>query len=111
VTPATPLAVTAIDLLYGDAAAAREIVDQFQPAMTKDAYLVLQRGLLKTCYARQRINRRGRDWFGLAFEIDRIAHRERNRAWGRRAIPDRRRDDTPDGGDVKFQPRLIEVSV
>ena len=31
----------------GDAAAAREIVDQFQPAMTRDVYLALQRGLLK----------------------------------------------------------------
>lgn len=45
--PAKQLVMTAIDLLYGDAAAAREIVDQFQPAMTKDAYLALQRGLSK----------------------------------------------------------------
>jgi hypothetical protein len=31
----------------GDAVAAWEIVDQFQPAMTKDAYLALQPGLFK----------------------------------------------------------------
>jgi hypothetical protein len=47
VTPAELLAMTAIDLLYGDAAAAREILHDFQPAMTKDAYLALQRGLFK----------------------------------------------------------------
>jgi hypothetical protein len=45
--PAKLLAMTAIDLLHGDAAAAREIVDQFQPTITKDAYLALQRGLSK----------------------------------------------------------------
>ena len=45
--PAELLAMTAIDLLHGSAAAAREIVDQFQPAITKDAYLALQRGLSK----------------------------------------------------------------
>jgi hypothetical protein len=83
----------------GDAVAAFEIVDQFQPAMTKDVYLAVQPGLFKksTLRMRERSNRRGSDRSGLAFEIDPVAHRERNRAWGRRAIPDRRRDDTPDG--------------
>jgi amidohydrolase len=47
VTPAKLLAMTAIDLLYGDAAPAREVLDQFEPAMTRDAYLALQRGLFK----------------------------------------------------------------
>ena len=47
VTPAKLLAMTAIDLLYADAAPAREILDKFEPAMTKDAYLALQRGLFK----------------------------------------------------------------
>jgi amidohydrolase len=48
VTPAKLLAMTAIDLLCGDAAAAREVLDQFEPAMTKDAYLEMQRRLFKT---------------------------------------------------------------
>jgi amidohydrolase len=47
VTPAKLLAMTAIDLLHGDAAAARAVIDQFEPAMTKDAYLDMQRGLFK----------------------------------------------------------------
>ncbi len=47
VTPAKLLAMTAIDLLYGDAAPAREVLGKFEPAMTKDAYLGLQRGLFK----------------------------------------------------------------
>jgi amidohydrolase len=47
VTPAKLLAMTAIDLLWGDAAPAREILDKFQPALTKEAYLALQRGLFK----------------------------------------------------------------
>jgi hypothetical protein len=34
----------------GDAVAAWEIVDQFQPAMTKDAYLVPQPELLKKAH-------------------------------------------------------------
>jgi hypothetical protein len=46
-TPAKLLAMTAIDLLYADAAPAREILDKFEPAMTKDAYIALQRGLFK----------------------------------------------------------------
>ena len=47
VTPAKLLAMTAIDLLYADAAAAREVLDRFEPAMTKEAYLAHQRGLFK----------------------------------------------------------------
>jgi amidohydrolase len=47
-TPAKLLAMTAIDLLYGDAAPAREILAGFEPAMTKEAYLAFQRGLFRT---------------------------------------------------------------
>ncbi len=47
VTPAKLLAMTAIDLLYADAAPARDILDKFEPAMTKEAYLGFQRGLFK----------------------------------------------------------------
>jgi amidohydrolase len=47
VTPAKLLAMTAIDLLYGDAAPAHDILDKFEPAMSKDDYLALQRGLFK----------------------------------------------------------------
>jgi hypothetical protein len=39
--------MTAIDLLHGDAAPAREILASFEPAMTKEAYLDFQRGLFK----------------------------------------------------------------
>ena len=46
-TPAKLLAMTAIDLLYGDAAPARDILAKFEPAMTKEAYLAHQRGLFK----------------------------------------------------------------
>ncbi len=47
-TPAKLLAMTAIDLLYRDAAPAREILAQFEPAMTKAAYLEFQRRLFRT---------------------------------------------------------------
>ncbi len=47
VTPAKLLAMTVIDLLYGDAGPALEILDKFEPVMTKEAYLALQRGLFK----------------------------------------------------------------
>jgi hypothetical protein len=47
-TPAKLLAMTAIDLLYGDAAPARKILAEFEPAMTKDAYLAFERGLFRT---------------------------------------------------------------
>jgi hypothetical protein len=40
--------MTAIDLLYGDAAPARQILADFRPAMTKDEYLRFARGLFKT---------------------------------------------------------------
>ena len=46
-TPAKLLAMTAIDLLHGDAAPAREILANFQPAMSKEAYLTFQRGLFR----------------------------------------------------------------
>jgi hypothetical protein len=46
-TPAKLLAMTAIDLLYGDAGPATEILVGFEPAMTKDAYLAFQRGLFR----------------------------------------------------------------
>jgi amidohydrolase len=47
VTPAKLLAMTAIDLLYGDAAPAKDILAHFEPAMTKEAYLTFQRGLFR----------------------------------------------------------------
>src|SRR6185437_13175738 len=47
-TPAKLLAMTAIDLLYGDAEPAREIVRDFKPAFTKASYLEFERGLFKT---------------------------------------------------------------
>ena len=46
-TPAKLLAMTAIDLLYGDAAPAKEVLASFEPAMTKEAYLAFQRGLFR----------------------------------------------------------------
>jgi amidohydrolase len=46
-TPAKLLAMTAIDLLHGDAAPAKEILAGFEPAMTKEAYLKFQRGLFR----------------------------------------------------------------
>src|ERR1700726_2180108 len=46
-TPAKLLAMTAIDLLHGDAAPAKEILGKFEPAMTKEGYLAFQRGLFK----------------------------------------------------------------
>src|SRR5437764_6365531 len=47
-TPAKLLAMTAIDLLYADAAPARQILADFEPAMAKDEYLTFARGLFKT---------------------------------------------------------------
>jgi metal-dependent amidase/aminoacylase/carboxypeptidase family protein len=46
-TPAKLLAMSAIDLLYEDAAPAREILAEFEPAMTKEAYLAFQRGFFR----------------------------------------------------------------
>jgi hypothetical protein len=39
--------MTAIDLLYADAAPAKQIIADFQPAFTKDSYLAFERGLFK----------------------------------------------------------------
>ncbi|MBV9553271.1 MAG: amidohydrolase [Alphaproteobacteria bacterium] len=47
-TPAKLLAMTAIDLLYDDAAPARQILADFHPAMTKSEYLTFARGLFQT---------------------------------------------------------------
>jgi metal-dependent amidase/aminoacylase/carboxypeptidase family protein len=47
-TPAKLLAMTAIDLLYRDAAPARKILAEFKPEMTKDSYLAFERGLFRT---------------------------------------------------------------
>jgi amidohydrolase len=47
VTPAKLMAMTAIDLLYEDAAPAKETLAAFTPAMTRDAYLTFARGLFK----------------------------------------------------------------
>jgi amidohydrolase len=47
-TPAKLLAMTAIDLLWADAAPARQVIADFIPAMTKPDYLAFARGLFKT---------------------------------------------------------------
>jgi amidohydrolase len=47
-TPAKLLAMTAIDLLYGDAAPARKILAEFRPEMTKGSYLAFERALFCT---------------------------------------------------------------
>lgn len=62
-TPAKLLAMTAIDLLYDKApsAAAKEIIGEFRPAMTKDSYLTFARGLFKQ-----------ERWSGLEIERNRI---------------------------------------
>src|SRR5665213_1127692 len=39
--------MTAIDLLYDNAAAAKQIIGDFQPAITKAGYLAFARGLFK----------------------------------------------------------------
>ena len=39
--------IRAIDLLYEDAAPAKQILADFEPAMTKEAYLAFQRGLFR----------------------------------------------------------------
>ena len=46
-TPAKLLAMTAVDLLWDNAAAGREILTEFKPAMTKEAYLAFQRSLFR----------------------------------------------------------------
>ena len=47
-TPAKLLAMTAIDLLWDDAAPARQVIADFTPAFTKESYLAFERGLFKT---------------------------------------------------------------
>jgi metal-dependent amidase/aminoacylase/carboxypeptidase family protein len=46
-TPAKLLAMTAIDLLCDEAEKAKQIIGDFQPAMTKASYLAFARGLFK----------------------------------------------------------------
>ena len=43
VDSAKSMALTVIDLLYGDAARAKEVLDRSRPEMTREAYLSLQR--------------------------------------------------------------------
>lgn len=43
ILPAKLMAMTVIDLLAGGATAAREILDAYTPAMTKDEYLAFMR--------------------------------------------------------------------
>ena len=46
--PAKALALTAVDLLWQDAAAALRILELDRPRMTKEQYLDLQRGVFRT---------------------------------------------------------------
>ena len=46
-TPAKLLAMTAIDLLHGDAGPAKEVLANFKPAMTRAEYLAFARDLFK----------------------------------------------------------------
>jgi metal-dependent amidase/aminoacylase/carboxypeptidase family protein len=48
VEPAKQLALMAVDLLWGDAGAARDILKAWTPRMTKEEYLAFQRGISKT---------------------------------------------------------------
>ncbi len=48
VEPAKQLALMAIDLLWDDAAAAREILKTWKPRMTREEYLAFQRGISRT---------------------------------------------------------------
>jgi amidohydrolase len=48
VEPAKQLALMAVDMLWGDANTAKEIIREFKPRMTKEAYLTFQRGIGKT---------------------------------------------------------------
>ena len=48
VEPAKQLALMAIDLLWDDASAAREILKSWKPRMTKEEYLSFQRGIART---------------------------------------------------------------
>jgi len=46
--PAKQLALMAVDMLWDDARAAKEIIAGFKPRMTKEAYLSFQRGIART---------------------------------------------------------------
>jgi hypothetical protein len=48
VEPAKQLALMAVDLLWDDAAAARDILRTWKPRMTKEEYLAFQRGIART---------------------------------------------------------------
>jgi amidohydrolase len=48
VEPAKQLALMAVDLLWGDAAPARDILGAWKPRMTKETYLSFQRGISRT---------------------------------------------------------------
>ena len=48
VEPAKQLALMAVDLLWGDADGARDILKSWTPRMTKEAYLAFQRSISKT---------------------------------------------------------------
>src|SRR5574342_239883 len=48
VEPAKQLALMAVDMLWDDAKAAKEIIREFTPRMTKESYLSFQRGIAKT---------------------------------------------------------------
>ncbi|MBI1727346.1 MAG: amidohydrolase [Candidatus Rokubacteria bacterium] len=48
IEPAKQLALMAVDMLWDDAKAAKEIISEFKPRMTKEAYLTFQRGIAKT---------------------------------------------------------------
>jgi metal-dependent amidase/aminoacylase/carboxypeptidase family protein len=48
VEPAKQLALMAVDMLWDDAAAAREILRTWKPRLTKEAYLAFQRGISRT---------------------------------------------------------------
>src|SRR5262249_9396368 len=48
VEPAKQLALMAIDMLWGGAEAARDIVKSWTPRMTKEQYLAFQRGVART---------------------------------------------------------------
>ena len=48
VEPAKQLALMAVDMLWDDAKTAKEIIREFIPRMTKEAYLTFQRGIART---------------------------------------------------------------
>jgi amidohydrolase len=48
IEPAKQLALMAVDMLWDDAKAAKEVIREFKPRMTKEAYLTFQRGIAKT---------------------------------------------------------------